>query len=1171
MYARNPMLQQALRRALYTTMTIPAVALVAPNVMAQEEEQSLEEIVVTGSRIARDPNVGANVPVQSVSGEDIRMSGELDLGEVLNDMPSLLGSNTSSNSISGLFGTGSGETNGTTDLGETILQLRGLGVERTLVLVNGRRHVSGVAGSQAVDIGSIPQQLVERVDVLTGGASAIYGADAVTGVVNFILKDDFEGLNVDVSGGVSGDGDAGNYKVSALYGLNFADDRGNIAIGVDYTKREPIHMRDRDWSINNGVYGDDQNPALRFQVGEIDPASTPNFAQFYSPSTAFASMDSPCDLFDYNYCYGFHPVGMPILSPGEFTNLWQQAFPGDPDPVFTSAELALFDRAATAPNRALLPHHNFSLTATAGVLLPGSIFDPGIDIDNNGTSDCRQSYQGAESTFDTSPPLFGFIGGCWIIQDDGNVRPLQDGLIAGDINQFGQDGIPDNFDEDYLLPDDWKVSVNILGHYDLTNDSTFFWEAKYVEQETTIANPLNTFWDLLTIAPDNPYIAQLPPALAAVGQSEGLYITRDPSDLGPNKDVTTRQTIRFVIGLEGELDNGWGYEFSGNYGHFRNKTEDGNRLIVDRWFAAIDAVDDGSGNIVCRSDIAPSPPPPTTPFQIPAYDPGFFTFNPGDGSCRPANILGGRGAISDAAIDFITDTVVNNFETDQFVFSGVLTGEWGETAAGPIGFAAGVELRTERSSAEFDPLVRGVMPVTTAFGQEGDLLADIAPGLAEDSDGNLISDFDPGLPLDTNGDGEIDLTYDQRSLVFDSESLIQDVVGSYDVADIFAEVSIPLLAGKAFAEELTLDAAARFSDYSTVGSTLTWKVGGSWTPVSESFRLRGSYSVAVRAPNIDELFSPAQGAFFRPNDPCDVNQITALIDSGDSRGVIRQANCAAIGISPTFTDPLTARFVGETRGNPNLTEEEAETYSIGFIFAPEFLAGLTMTVDYWDITIDDAIDAPSDQSIVDACYDSQQFPDNQYCDLIRRNDDPTSPQFNGLEFISQQQLNIGKLDAAGVDFAIRYQFDIGGSDVRFGLAGTWMDKLDRYFDPSNPAAVDPELGELQRPEWAGNFTAEWAMGPIAVAYQMQYQDEQTLGTPRGTVEIETADINYGPAGFADATYIHDLSASWDITDRYTLYGGINNIGDEDPFVTELAYPVSPIGRFFFLGLDANFF
>jgi len=1097
--------------------------------LAQDQAEELEEIVVLGSRIARDPNVGANAPVQSVGAEDIQMSGKLDLGDILNAMPSLLGS---------------GETAGASEVGETILQLRGLGVERTLVLVNGRRHVSGVAGTQAVDIGSIPQELIERVDVLTGGASAIYGADAVTGVVNFTMKDDYEGLNFNVVGGISGDGDGDNFSASALYGLNFADDRGNFTISANYTQRDAIFHGDRAFSRDNGIGSDDQNPARRFQTGDIDATATPNFSRFYSPSTSFPSNDAPCDLYGYNYCYGFHPTGFPILSSDDFLNLYAQAFPGDPIPALTSAEQALIDRAANSPTRFISGGHNFSLTSNAGVLLPGGLVQPGLDIDNNGVNDCSQSYQGYFSTFTHSPPAVGFIGGCYIIEDDGSVRPLRDGLIAGDINQFGADGVADGSNEDMLLPDDQKYSINITANYDLTNSTNLFFEGKYVRQETTNTAPLNTFWDLLTISPDNPYIAQLPPDLAALGAVDGLFITRDPNDLGPNNDESLRETSRFVIGLQGDFDNGWGWEASVNYGKYEQQFLDRNRLIVDRWFAAIDAVDDGNGNVICRSDVDPTPPP-TTPFDIPGFSPSFWTFNPGDGQCQPANILGGTSAISQEAIDFVTDTIVNDFESEQFVLSAAVTGEAFDLPAGAIGFAFGVEYRDESSKSTFDPLVRGVMPVTTAWGNAGDLLADVAPGFEEDTD----------------GDGVIDLEFNQRSLVFDPGSTVQNITGSYDVAEVFGEVSVPILADMAFARDLTLDGAIRFSDYSTIGSTVTWNAGGSWTPVSDSFRIRSSFSVAVRAPNIDELFSPTQGAFFRPVDPCDVAEINALIDSGDPRGPVRQANCLADGIPPTYTDPLTARFVGETSGNPALTEEEAETFSVGFIFQPQFLEGLSVSVDYWDITIDDAIDAPSGQSIVDGCYDSAVFPGNQFCDLVGRNTDPASPQFNGLNFIRQQQVNIGKLEASGIDFDIRYIFEIQSASVTLGLAGTKMDKLDRFFDVTDPTAVDPELGELQRPELAGNFNAGVQFDRFTIRYAMQYMDEMGLRD----VEIETAPALYGPAGIADETYIHDISASFDITDRYRIFGGVNNFTDETPFLTEFAFPVSPIGTFFFLG------
>ena len=101
-------------------------------------------------------------------------------------------------------------------------------------MVNGRRHVAGVEGTSSVDIGSIPSALIERVEVLTGGSSAIYGADAVTGVVNFILKDDFEGFQLDLQPGISGETDNESFSLSGVFGKNFADGRGNITVALQY-------------------------------------------------------------------------------------------------------------------------------------------------------------------------------------------------------------------------------------------------------------------------------------------------------------------------------------------------------------------------------------------------------------------------------------------------------------------------------------------------------------------------------------------------------------------------------------------------------------------------------------------------------------------------------------------------------------------------------------------------------------------------------------------------------------------------------------------------------------------------------------------------------------------------------------------------------------------------
>src|SRR5262249_34704477 len=150
------------------------------------------------------------VPVQAVVQEDIQLAGENNLADIVNDVPALIGSLTSDQSV---------QFSDVPDGSHTV-DLRRLGPERTLVLVNARRHVPGIEGSQAVDIGSIPKGLVQRVDVLTGGASAIYGSDAVTGVINFILREDFTGYDFDLYTGSSDRGDAETLSFSALAGWN---------------------------------------------------------------------------------------------------------------------------------------------------------------------------------------------------------------------------------------------------------------------------------------------------------------------------------------------------------------------------------------------------------------------------------------------------------------------------------------------------------------------------------------------------------------------------------------------------------------------------------------------------------------------------------------------------------------------------------------------------------------------------------------------------------------------------------------------------------------------------------------------------------------------------------------------------------------------------------------
>jgi iron complex outermembrane recepter protein len=1106
----------------------------------------IEEVVVTGSRITRS-NATASQPLSTISGEEINRSGIPDMGEVLNDNPALLKSITGTNSID-FEPNNVGQAD---NIGGGALDLRGLGFQRTLTLVNGRRHVAGVEGTSSVDVSTIPSALVERVEVLTGGTSAIYGADAVTGVVNFILKDDFEGMEVDFSPGISSNNDAESTSTSFIFGRNFDDERGNVVFSAQHTYQAGLRSGDRRYLANDGLYDNDNNPALRFQTGDIGGADTPNFSQFYN--------------FDNT---GRFPVGARIPTAASFTSSFTNAFGSAPN--LTPTELALIERAATAPPQVFLPGRTFNITSPYGVVAIG---DFGIgktplgsepDLDGNGTPDCLDSFTGYNSSL-AGTSSFGAAGGCWFIDADGSLVPYRDGLVAGNFNHFGaeQSFIAPN--RPFVIPEDTSYAINLNGSYELTEAIEGFFETKYVYQEIDFNGEGHNFTDLLYGAPDNPY---LPEALLPYADNDGvgfvgpggLYISRDSDDWGDNTSTNERTTYRAVVGLRGDLEDlAMRWELSGNYGRFERELKDREQMIADRFFAAIDAATDPStGEAVCRSDLDPTAYPRTTPFDIPSYVGGgtpssFFTFRPGDGQCRPANIWGGQGAISQEAIDFFTYSRSVEDEITQKVVTGFLAGDssaFFELPAGPIGFAIGGEWRDEESAQTYDQYDRGIIQVDgvtwdgTPFAA-GDFVGDV-------SDAASLG----GTP---------------------SVTLLSGSAG-YDVFDVFAEISIPILADKPFARELTLDAAWRQADYSTFGNNTTYNVGGVWSPVDD-VRFRASYSEAVRVPNIFELYSPEQGAFFRPKDACDVSQIGLSADPQN-----RQANCVAaltaINVpnanifapdgSYAFEDPLSAGFPGAVGGNEDLQPETATTHTYGVVLQPSFhewLTGLTLSFDYWEIEIEDAIASVSAQNIVDSCYDSASL-DNVFCGLLQRNADATSAQSGGLTYLRQVQLNFGAAEAEGWDATAGYSFDLADWIVNLNATLTRQMKLNLIEPtvPGQPNKVDDELGEMRRPEWSSLGSISLLRGPFSFTWQTQYLSEQVLGYEDGG-EIETVKQNFGRAGFADEIYLHSVRMSFEYSDAMTLYGGVDNVTAEDPFKTERAYPVSPRGRYFFAGVS----
>jgi outer membrane receptor protein involved in Fe transport len=234
------------RRLLGTSMfagaaIVAATALMSTPVLAQDaEDDQVEDIVVTGSRIARQDYV-ANSPIVTVSQEDFQATGSVNIDTLINDLPQFTpATNATSNNPS----------NG----GQANVQLRGLGTTRTLVLLNGRRIVPSNASS-VVDLNILPTALIRSIETITGGASSTYGSDAVAGVLNFLLNDDFEGVQVDLQYGETDRNDGGTDSVSLTVGGDIADGRGNAVVSFSYSHREAIFNAARGFASIGGFSG----------------------------------------------------------------------------------------------------------------------------------------------------------------------------------------------------------------------------------------------------------------------------------------------------------------------------------------------------------------------------------------------------------------------------------------------------------------------------------------------------------------------------------------------------------------------------------------------------------------------------------------------------------------------------------------------------------------------------------------------------------------------------------------------------------------------------------------------------------------------------------------------------------------------------------------------------
>jgi outer membrane receptor protein involved in Fe transport len=279
----NHLVHAAVVAALSGAMVMPAWS-----ADTTQEAAELEEITVTGSRIVRR-DLNAPSPVVTVSTEQFERSSTTSLESALNTLPQF--APAGSQFVSGA------QSGPTTTPGAATLNLRGIGANRNLVLIDGRRPQPANA-ALVVDINTIPQAAIQGVEVITGGASAVYGPDAIAGVTNFLLKRDFQGLSVDVQTGITEEGDGSETRLSALLGMNAADGKGNIMIGLDYNKRGAVLQRDRDFFVDG--WRDTRNAGGDFiqRAGYVATGNPPSQAAVNSVLPVAGV--SPTSIFYFN-------------------------------------------------------------------------------------------------------------------------------------------------------------------------------------------------------------------------------------------------------------------------------------------------------------------------------------------------------------------------------------------------------------------------------------------------------------------------------------------------------------------------------------------------------------------------------------------------------------------------------------------------------------------------------------------------------------------------------------------------------------------------------------------------------------------------------------------------------------------------------------------------------
>lgn len=1003
-------------------LTMPALAqepvrtTPAPEPAASEDE---DVVVVTGTRLARQ-DFTAISPVTTVGSQDIELTATLSVETLLNELPQVIPGNT-------ITSNNAGGSNFAT------VNLRGLGTNRTLVLINGER-VPGSNTAGIVDLNTIPAGLLDRIETVTGGASAVYGSDAVAGVINFILKDDYEGGEIRGTVSALDDGNAQENNVDFLVGGNFADGKGNVAIYGSWYNREGVFQSAYPW------------------------ADTPG-AGFRIRSTTAAATDR-----DLDYIFADRVSEVPTVAAAG-----------------TSIIAAGTSASGTGPwgtitNSTTNP---FGQLTSLSTLLPAQFGAADLD--------CNPATPGQAVTTLANGNLSSGTG--LSFNNQGQLTPqfvngrcqVADRAAGSSLYNFN----PDNF---LIIPAE-RFGTSAFGTYEINESLTFKFMTSYVNSKTTVqlaATPATG----LSVPVSNPFISG---ADGRIGTADDPAQTADlraallsrPNGTANFTLAYRTNSVGFRVSefennafnargtLIGDLPGGWEWQATAGYGQSRFDALQKNSINRTALL---------QGLAGCRTTTAG----PDLLFGTADDVPTGIPLLPGCAAVDPF----GPNRLSAAARSFLKIDTKQFGSFEQTQIGLFARGDLFELPAGPISAVAGFEYREDDAKFVVDDAER---------------------------QGNIFG-----------------------------FNATQSQAGSIDVYEYYTEVAVPILAELPFVQYLGVEAGFRYSDYSSIGGVETYKIGGEYAPVSW-LKFRTVYNEAIRAPSVFELFQNGDQGFANTTDLCRANlapsaavQAICLSGLGAPNNVVTPGQLTALA----QPNPQIEQF---SFGNPNLSQEDAETITAGVVFEPDWLpiGDLKATIDYYDIKITNPVLTRSGNSIVQGCYLTGSAAD---CARITR--DPATGQIRN---INVTRGNGGSLKNIGWDAQVDYAFDL--DEILPGVPGRLrLNNLYSYLQSFtvNGSQQKPFLAPTvggATPEWRNVFTLQYEVGDFLFQARNSYTPEMIQAVSALLAVPESPAANYW-----------DLSGRWDVTDRFQLTATVQNVaGDEPP----------QLGSAPFLGGQAN--